>query len=322
MLLSYIIPVYNAEKFLNKCVHSILDQPQDKDNFEIILVNDGSKDSSHEICIELEQRYPQIRYFKKSNAGPGHTRNYGLEKAGGKYIWFIDADDYLEEGVVGRMLPELGEQLDVYIFGYRALDLEGNETRRSIIKTENLKVDALLNKGHYINMVWCKLIKKSVLDTHQIRFREDIRGPEDFHLSFRLLSVVNQIQTLNLIAYNYIENPASLMNTRSDEHMQKLADDSITAVNDLRPLVAAMDPDRQVAFGAWLANFVYGLLLSFVRFKYSKIYVSRALDQLAAKQNYPLTLGSSNWKRRIFTSMSNIRPVFLSIIALKRMIGK
>ena len=322
MLLSFIIPVYNAEKFLEKCVHSILDQSLDKMDYEIILVNDGSTDSSHEICTSLEDGYTPVKYFKKDNAGPGHTRNYGLKKASGKYIWFIDADDYLENEVAAALARHLEEDLDLYIFGYRALDLQGNQTRISTFRTETLSTKSLLENGNYVNMVWCKLIKKSVLDKHQIWFREDIRGPEDFHLSFRLMALIDRIKTIDAIAYNYIENPASLMNTRSDEHMRKLADDSITAVNDLRPYLAKMPDDTKSAFESWLGNFVYGLLLSFVRFKYSTKYVSEALDQLKDHQNYPLPAGSGSWKRSLFIFCGNKRFLLLTIVSLKRMLGR
>ena len=322
MLISYIIPVYNAENFIEKCVGSILDQPISRHLFEIILVNDGSRDRSHEICLGIQKDHEVVKYFQKDNAGPGHTRNYGLERAKGKYIWFIDADDYLEPGVVNDFVNHLNEDLDLYIFGYRAINLDGEEIRKEGYVTEKLSSTELLRKGRYVNMVWCKLIRKEILDDHHIRFKEDIRGPEDFHLSFRLISVVNEIKTLNIVAYNYIENPASLMNTRSQAHMQKLGDDSITAVNDLRPYLNTMDHEKKSAFQSWISNFLYGLLLSFVRFNYSREYVASALDRLHEKENYPFTLPANNWKKKLFINLSTNRTLFLWLVAIKRSLGK
>lgn len=322
MYLSFIIPVYNAEKFIEKCVGSIIDQGIDENAYELILVNDGSTDQTEKICLQLQNEYGPIRYYSKENAGPGHSRNYGLAKAKGEYIWFIDADDYLEKNVAKELLTHLNEDHDIYIFGYQAVDLEGSIIRRQNYNTEVLEPIEVLKKEYFVNMVWCKLIKRAVLEKYGLQFREDIRGPEDFHFSFRLMALVESIKTIDLICYNYIENPASLMNKRSDAHMVHLANDSITAGNDLTKYLQSIeDNDKQKAFGFWLSNFMYGLLFSFFRFKYSPNYVSSALDGLKLNGNYPVKLDSKNWKRNMFTQVANTKPVFLWIIKLKRILG-
>ena len=95
LLISFIVPVYNVEKTLSKCLESIINQSVK--NFEIIVVNDGTKDNSQNIIDEYKANYPNIIHsFVKENGGPGDTRNFGIKRAKGKYITFVDSDDYIE----------------------------------------------------------------------------------------------------------------------------------------------------------------------------------------------------------------------------------
>ena len=96
---SIIIPVYNTEKFLNRCVDSVINQKFN--NFEIILVNDGSKDNSLKICRDYEKKYPKIiKVIDQKNSGPAIARNRGIESAKGEYIMFIDSDDFIDDGYI------------------------------------------------------------------------------------------------------------------------------------------------------------------------------------------------------------------------------
>ena len=106
-LLSVIVPVYNVEKFINDCIDSILGQSYK--NIELILVDDGSKDRSKEICDQYSKRYGNIKVIHKKNAGVSCARNLGLEKSKGKYISFVDPDDIIEKNFLEDMLQTLCE---------------------------------------------------------------------------------------------------------------------------------------------------------------------------------------------------------------------
>ena len=99
---SIVVPVYNVEKYLKRCVDSLIEQSYS--NLEILLVDDGSKDSSLSICKEYELKDSRIRVFHKENEGLGLTRNYGIERATGEYITFVDSDDYLTSDAIAAML--------------------------------------------------------------------------------------------------------------------------------------------------------------------------------------------------------------------------
>lgn len=94
MDLSIIVPVYNVERYLENCIESIFDQDLDVAQFEVLLMNDGSTDSSYSICQRLAKKHPNIRLFSHDNVGLSATRNRGIDQAQGKYIYFIDSDDF------------------------------------------------------------------------------------------------------------------------------------------------------------------------------------------------------------------------------------
>ena len=108
-LVSVIVPVYNVEKYLKKCVDSILSQSYQ--NIEVILINDGSLDGSGEICEAYAQKDERIKYITQNNSGLGKTRNRGVEEASGKYLLFVDSDDYIENTMIILVLRFITEQI-------------------------------------------------------------------------------------------------------------------------------------------------------------------------------------------------------------------
>lgn len=128
-MISIIIPVYNSEKTLKRCVDSILNQTFNRD-IEILLVNDGSKDSSESICLEYQNNDKRIKYFKKENGGVSSARNLGIYEAKGEYIAFVDSDDYVEPNMYEIMLNKISKDgSDIVICGYNEIY---SDTQRKI----------------------------------------------------------------------------------------------------------------------------------------------------------------------------------------------
>lgn len=133
-LVSVIVPVYNAEHFIEKCIHSILNQSYK--NIELILVNDGSTDNSVKICDSFAKIDNRIKLIHQANSGPSVARNNGIYNAKGKYIQFIDADDYIEENMIETLVNEMEKGLDIVICGYKRIFKEENK----ITSTKNISV--------------------------------------------------------------------------------------------------------------------------------------------------------------------------------------
>lgn len=171
--ISVIVPIYNAEKYLNKCVDSLINQT--KKELEFILVNDGSTDKTEEIIKSYKDS--RIKYFKNKNQGIGKTRNFGIEKATGKYIMFLDSDDYLKNNaceILYKSVEKAAADLAICDF-YKIYD-SGEEEKIKLLSfkpTTLRKTPSLVNE---INLApWNKLYKKELITKNKIKFVENLK---------------------------------------------------------------------------------------------------------------------------------------------------
>ena len=168
LFLSMIIPVYNAETYLPECLDSLLKQDLPAEDFEILCVNDGSKDGSLAVLQTYAGNYPNIRIIDKENGGVTTARNAGLEAAKGEFIWFIDADDLIKENILAQlkaMVPETG--CDRVVFG--AYEFTDALTEEELEKSR--KKELTTNTSWYDAVVWRSLLRTEFLKQHDLYFR-------------------------------------------------------------------------------------------------------------------------------------------------------
>ncbi len=171
--ISIIVPIYNAEKYLNKCIDSLINQT--KKELEFILVNDGSTDKTEEIIKSYKDK--RIKYFKNKNQGIGKTRNFGLEKATGKYIMFLDSDDYFRKDACELLYKNAEKnQADLVICDFYKIYDSGIEEKIKLLSfkpTTLKKTPSLINE---INLApWNKLYKKELITKNKIKFVENLK---------------------------------------------------------------------------------------------------------------------------------------------------
>lgn len=191
-MVSIIVPVYNAEKYLDECINSI--RQQSYTNIEIILVDDGSTDSSVLICNHHAFADNRINLYSKKNGGVSSARNLGISKAKGEYIAFADADDILKPELIETLMTCLVEnQADRVCGGYEHLHEDGHRVYRKtriadgMYKTEDLlpyMIDDGTLSGFLFSGVYNSIFIKEIIDVNNIRFREDIKYNEDGLFSF------------------------------------------------------------------------------------------------------------------------------------------
>ena len=134
--ISIIVPIYNAEKYLNKCIDSLVNQT--KKELEFILINDGSTDSSEDIIKSYKDK--RIKYFKNKNQGIGKTRNFGIDKATGKYLMFLDSDDYLDINACEKLYNKaIKEKSDLVVFDFYRVEETLKEVTINNFKSSSLK---------------------------------------------------------------------------------------------------------------------------------------------------------------------------------------
>lgn len=199
--ISVIVPVYNAEKYLNRCIDSIL--AQTFTDFELLLINDGSKDKSGDICDEYAAKESRIRVFHKKNGGASSARNVGLNNAKGEYICFCDADDFVEANWLYCFSLNMS-QYDMVVSGFKIF--------KNNLLVEELKMPELIDKMQIIQnlekknitgYLWCKCFKKVIIDRYHIRFNEKYVIWEDLDFIYRYLRYANVITICRETTYCY-----------------------------------------------------------------------------------------------------------------------
>lgn len=205
-LVSVIVPIYNVERYLNKCLDSI--SRQTYSNLEIILINDGSTDDSLRICENYKMRDDRIKVINKKNGGVSSSRNIGLKHATGKYLTFIDSDDYVDKRMIEIMLKILKEKnADIVICNTRNVYEESDfaTSQNDIfdtVKYNNVEaLKCIFNEKPFNAVCWGKLYKKSLFD--DLYFDENIKIAEDLDILYKIFFYSNSIYYISAPLYNW-----------------------------------------------------------------------------------------------------------------------
>lgn len=210
-LISIVIPVYNVEKYLDRCLSSVVGQTFD--NFEILLIDDGSTDTSLDICLKWSKLDSRVTVLHQNNNGVSNARNIGIEMSKGGYIAFVDADDYVEHTYIQNLF-EKRNIADLVVSGYSRV----SEYQKPVLlgREGYLKREELFFYMLCTNIVtvacWNKFFKKSILIEHHIRFQEDIGVGEDMLFVTEYLRYCTSYYYINKTLYYYFKNNESVMN--------------------------------------------------------------------------------------------------------------
>ena len=205
---SFIAPVYNAEKYIAECIESILKQGE---GCELILVDDGSTDTSGEICDLYAEQYKRIKVFHNKNSGPAAARNFGLEKASGNYVIFVDSDDYISGGLIEHLdcgYADRTADLIFYTIIKRFQDgrlepmSEGLERDKIHGKPMNEVLRAISECSKFPASTGGKIIKRDILTKNNIRFKEGLIG-EDIDWTLQLIFNINSADVYPDESYYY-----------------------------------------------------------------------------------------------------------------------
>ena len=206
-MISIIVPIYNAEQFLHRCIDSIL--AQSYTGFELLLINDGSKDASGAICDAYAAKDSRVRVFHKENGGVSSARNLGLDNAQGEYITFCDADDYVAPDWLAAYGKAMAENVDLAIQGYYSI--EGNKAiEKSLqpyqgtgVEEKRHLITSLFSQEVYYYL-WVKLFRRDLLEAHHIRFDEQSILGEDTQFISKYMEYAESFICVDNIGYYYI----------------------------------------------------------------------------------------------------------------------
>lgn len=308
--LSIIVPIYNVEKYLRKCVDSLLNQDLPREQYEIILVDDGSPDCCGEICDAYAARYVNVKVVHRKNGGLSAARNTGIEVVQGEYVQFVDSDDYLEPNVLKTLVEKMdADHLDVLRFNYQNVNeryevFEPNKISKPFVDYRDEACDGLtflnerLGFGCY---AWQFVIRRNLLEG--CRFKEGIYF-EDTEWTPRLLLSANRLTSTDLMVYNYLMRDGSITKSVDEMKKKKVLHDLLLSIDYLQRM------EKTVEDGRWFNGMITQTTLSVVSYVATNCYGGwkQVAMQLRSKGIFPLST---------FHAMgSNIRKIRLANVSL------
>ena len=322
--LSFIIPLYNSAQWLQKCLYSVLNQDIPESEIEIICVNDGSPDNSAEIAREIAEEHPCIIVIDQENQGPSGARNKGMRHATGKYLCFVDPDDFVEPNVYGGLIKQMEEQqLDMLRFDYqvvnehyeiipkRPFELKFDYTPQLMTGTQFLseRLDIACNIWRYIyrteiiikNNIWC-YVGDYYDDTPWLPL---------------VLMKAERMNICDTVVYDYLERSDSLVNAKSPKAVQRKIDGGLMLLDILTEQLKSIDNiDVRIWYSVIIAHSTASLLTLVGVRQYSNR--NQYLKRLKQLKLYPLSTCKTEQKAQRKIWMINLSPrLFLLLVHLK-----
>lgn len=273
---SIIVPVYNVENYIRECLESIKNQTY-KD-YEVIIVNDGTKDNS----IEIAKEYP-FKIINQKNQGLSVARNTGVKHAKGEYILFLDADDYLEKDTLKEIEKVLDNNPDIVRFQIKEVYEDGKEINypeKSFTAKNGEEAFEEIVKYHFIENAWCYAINRKYYKHHKFEF-----CPGTIHEDFGLIPLViinsNVANSISFIGYNYRQRQGSIMNDRNYDKVKKQVSDFYNHYKYLKKEVKKIKGNTTI-FKSYIANSLLKKICELNKEDYKK-YIKRAKKDKVVK---------------------------------------
>jgi len=298
MRLSIVIPCYNMENYLQECVDSLLRQNLNTNDFEVIIVNDESKDNTLEIANDYANRFTNIKVIDKKNAGVGAARNSGYDKSQGDYIYFLDPDDYIAENTIPLLL-RLAEahNLDILTFNSKSVVNKKYPFSKNIdsVSEDLTIIDGItyIAKKKHQNEIWWYLIKREFLRDTGIRFIEG-KWMEDAILTSELFCEAKKMAHVDLDVHRYRILPTSAMRNKSPEHYNKVIYDNANAAHVFDALMKKLPATHENAeacikrLKTRQQSFVFFLMVRLMKSDISVAEIPDMLEKFERIDAYPL----------------------------------
>ena len=313
--LSIIIPMYNAEKYIEECLDSILNSNLPKKMYELVIVNDGSKDKSPEIAQNYAAKYSNVTYLTQENQGQSTARNYGIKTCKGEYVWCVDADDK----VISEQLPKIIEALDEYKnLDILAIQLQNVTEEGQYLDVECSQpmlehnkvlsgVEAVLS-GYNPSSICALITKKQLFIDNNIFFVKGITH-QDVELTYRLMPCAMKVVFSDIIPYLYIYHPNSTSKSMVPEKKIKYIKDDIYIINSFRRLALSfkdINPQLYSVIFNRSQNVLFGLVYSLYKNKkeWGKLGINSVIiDELKKEQLYPMKGEFDSLKKSLFVKL-------------------
>lgn len=307
MFFSFIIPLYNCEDYISQCLDGIVLSTLPDNSYEILIVNDGSKDKGADICLEYSKKYPKIKLLNQENSGQGTARNHGLQHAQGDYVWFVDADDI----VVSSALPVLYNEIkkdnswDLISFNYRVKYPNHTES------VESVRERMVFHRGQdYLrsfrgkSYLWNSIYKRTSLKSE---FLDGISHIEDMCFNIQNILKFQRLLYMNIEGYVYNRaNVSSTSHSHSEEATEKANRDAFIVYSTLyKDMLSSSDEEERTFLREVLDFGVAGHIYTMTKettYQKTRLYIKRYQEL----ELYPIRK-TYNRKANLFRLIANNR---------------
>ena len=311
--LSIIVPIYKVEQYLPKCVDSLLNQDLPPEDYEIILVDDGSPDQCGAICEDYAARFSQVKVVHRKNGGLSAARNSGVKVAQGQYVQFVDSDDYLESNVLKTLVGKMdADNLEILRFNYQNVNeryeiFKPNKVSKPYVDYRDEVCDGLpflterLGFGCY---AWQFMIRYELLEN--CRFKEGIYF-EDTEWTPRLLMKAHRVTSTDLMVYNYLLREGSITQSVDEKKKKKVLNDKLMLLDSMSEQLNGVADKR------WFLGVIAQTALSIIGYVCVNYYTERKeiMRVLKSKCVFPLSTYHSTRAAIRKIRLANLSPLLL-----------
>lgn len=300
MKLSVLIPVYNAENYIEKCLESLIKQDINESDYEIIIINDGSTDDSLNIVGNYSKKHANVFVFSQENNGTVFTRNKLINLAKGTYIYFVDADDYIVHNSLATALDfAISNHLD--IMGFNASITNSHEVTELNIQTENKISSEIVTGPQFLKdnkniriEIWWYFIRKDFLDKSNIYFdRSDYDG--DVVFTLRLFLKARKVAFSPMQIYHYFQSLESTMRTKDAAAKKRIVNYFVALIIDFSDLIKSLE-EKDISYKNAIKNnfkfrrdaFTFFTIAKMIRANLSIAEIKFNINQLETVNAYPI----------------------------------
>lgn len=317
--LSIVVPMYNVEQYIEKCLRSLEDQDIDKDIYEILVIDDCSSDHSLQIITKLQKEFSNILLYQKENGGASSARNYGIKYAKGKYCWFVDSDDYIEKNILKELLYQL-DTFDLDYIGFIIYDIKGKSKKngfKGVKRPKNIISGFEYIKSYHISQSPCThILKTEIYRRNNLYFLENIIY-EDYEFVLRMYKHCHRMKFIDLSVYNYvIKENNSVTSIKSYTQSRHSLKSWFIILSSLKKYFAITNDKYSFYAQYWINNYKYialtALLIKPLPIKEKKdiYYQYKSLGFFNIGHNH------LSFKRKIRVLLYRIPFIFLSLMYL------
>ena len=319
MILSFIIPLYNCELYISRCLEQICSSDVDIKLFEIVVINDGSKDGSDGEIQKFQNKYTScnLTYIVTENQGASAARNRGIEEAKGDFIWFVDADDLIHQAFFSKIIKKLENSKDDLICFNHATTSLNNETKEfnEFKKEISLSGVDYLKRRPY-NYVWNKIFRRSSIGNH--RFLHGIKNTEDWLFIMTSVVKMQSVTCIPEIGYYYnTSNTGSTLRNRTIDNLKKNYADTQLVHETLLEFIHKQKDSKSIHVLNNALNYnVIGFFYAMFFDRMPMNYVLNVINKYKSIGLYPPHKSFSK-KAEKFRKLLNMRYVFLLTLKMR-----